>query len=141
MKIRRFLILFFFSSAALFLSPTPAQAETIQADLNNDGIQDLKAFFNSDTLSRTELDRNGDGQTDVWMLFAAPQGTDWDTRADYDEDYDGRVDEVFFIKGDLPIRSFVDDDQDGMLEVEIDYRDGDPEPRKALSPPLDPKKI
>ena len=141
MKIRHYLILFFLSSSAIFLPLSLVAAETIQADLNNDGIQDLKAFFNSDTLTRTELDRNGDGQADAWMLFAAPQGRDWDTRADYDENYDGQVDQIFFIKGDTPVRSFNDGDQDGMLEEEVDYKEGAPEGKKQLDPPLDPKNL
>jgi len=141
LKIRRYLILVLLTSFPILISSySLVQAETIRADFNNDGVQDLTAFFNADTLSRTELDRNGDGQVDVWMTFIS-QGKDWDTRADYDEDYDGQVDEVFFIKDDQPIRSFTDEDKDGLLDEEVDYKDGVPTGKKSLAPPLDPKKL
>jgi hypothetical protein len=115
-------------------------AETVQADLNSDGIQDLKATFNSDELASTELDRNSDGAPDVWMFFT-PQGNPYDTRADYDENYDGRVDEVFFIQGDYPVRSLADRDQDGLFEEETLYREGQSSGKKILNPPLDIKNL
>ena len=140
--LRKKLVLVFllFFSLLPFLPPHTLYAETVQADLNNDGVQDLKAFFNSDTLSRTELDRNGDGQADVWMLFSGTSGA-WDTRADYDENYDGGVDQIFFIKGDLPVRSLWDQNQDGLLEEEVIYEAGEAGQKRRLEPPLDPKKI
>jgi hypothetical protein len=115
-------------------------AETVQADLNNDGVLDLKGYFNSNTLSRTELDRNQDGQPDVWMVFAGAKAL-WDTRADYDDDFDGRVDSVYFLKSDAPVRTLLDENGDGLLEEEISYQEGQPMGKKKLEPPVDPKNL
>ena len=55
-------ILFFTISFFLILGLCrTAKAETFQIDLDNDGVTDLKAFYTSNELSHTELDRNQDG--------------------------------------------------------------------------------
>jgi len=134
-------ILFFTVSFFLILGLCrTVQAETFQIDLDNDGVTDLKAFYTSNELSHTELDRNQDGQVDVWMYFQE-SGNRWDTRADYDEDYDGRIDEVFFLNQGNPVRSLADRDLDGLLEEEVTYQEGRPMQQKLLSPPVDPRRL
>jgi hypothetical protein len=133
-----FCFIFFLSFSLAFISPL--KAESVEADLNNNGVADLKGFFNSDSLSKTELDRNEDGRTDVWMYFLEG-GDPWDTRADYDENYNGIVDEVFFIRGGEPVRSLADRDGDGLLEEEVTYSSGAPSLRRELKPPVDAKEL
>lgn len=126
------LLLIFLSSASTLC------AETVKGDINNNGVKDLTAFFSSEVLSKVELDRNEDGKIDAWFFFAL-QTDDWDTRADYDEDFDGRIDEIYFIRNDEPVRSLKDQDLDGLLDWETSYDGGNPSGGKRISPPLDPK--
>jgi hypothetical protein len=127
-------------SAVIFLLVSSVSAESVQGDINNNGVKDLKAFFKSKVLSHVELDRNEDGKIDAWFFFVSNKN-DWDTRADYDEDYDGRVDEIYFIKSDEPIKALADKDLDGMLDLETTYRGGVPATEKRIEPPLDPARI
>ena len=130
----------FLTVLILLLCIYPIFAEAIHGDRNNNGIQDLTAYFNADFLSRIELDRDEDGKSDAWFYFLA-SAKEWDTRADYDEDHDGRVDEVHFIKNDEPIKTFLDEDYDGFLDMEISYQEGVPGVSKRLSTPVDPASI
>jgi hypothetical protein len=128
------LILFIFT----FLARTSLFAETVKGDINNNGVKDLTAFFNSEALSKVELDRNEDGKIDAWFFFSI-KADPWDTRADYDEDFDGRIDEIYFIKNDEPVKSLKDQDLDGLLDWETIYDNGNPSGNRRISPPLDPK--
>jgi len=138
---KRFLKIVCISLFSLFFILFPlslvAQAESVSGDINNNGVEDLKAFFKAESLSRVELDRNEDGQVDAWFIFVTGQRT-WDTRADYDEDYDGRIDEIHFIKNDLPIRTLLDQDLNGFLDWETMYNEGIPMSQKKINPEIDP---
>ena len=128
------ILCFFFCSAPSFSFAT----EIVKGDINDNGVQDLTAFFNSDALSKVELDRNEDGKVDAWLFFTTEKKR-WDTRADYDENFDGRIDEIYFIKNDEPVRSLIDKNLDGLLDWETTYgANGLPSGKRQVDPPLDP---
>lgn len=135
--IRKILCFLFFVLAPFFISPSAFAADSVKGDINNNGVQDLTGFFNSDKLSKIELDRNEDGKIDAWLFFFPGKKT-YDTQANYDENFDGRVDEIYFIRNDETIRFLKDQDLDGLLDWETLYASGNPSGSKRVDPPLDP---
>jgi len=112
-------------------------AETVQGDFDNNGVQDLTAFFSAEKLSKVELDRNEDQEIDAWIFFIE-RAEQWDTEARYDENFDGMIDEIYFIKNDEPIRALLDQNLDGLLDWETTYKSGLPDGGKHIEPPIDP---
>jgi hypothetical protein len=90
-------------------------------DLNGDGVLDEKWIYRDDRISRTEVDRNFDGNADVIYSFDR-KGVLKDSKQD--DDFDGVFESVFRYEDGVTDTQESDLNQDGNIDLKAKYMYG-----------------
>jgi hypothetical protein len=90
-------------------------------DLNGDGVLDEKWIYRDDRISRTEVDRNFDGNADVVYSFDR-KGVLKDSKQD--DDFDGVFESVFRYEDGVIHTQESDLNQDGNIDLKAKYVHG-----------------
>jgi regulator of replication initiation timing len=100
-----------FSSAVIEIPEDLKKIQVRRLNKENDGVGGYLATNYQGKKLRRHIDSNGDNKLDVWVYFNG--GTE--VYRDVDKDFDGKVDEVIFMDGDL-VRVGTDANQDGKID-------------------------
>lgn len=98
---------------------TPVTEDGI--DYNGDGVLDEKWIFRDNRLSKTEIDRDYDGQVDIVYNFDRRGIT---KRAKFDDNFDGVFETTYKYRNGLPRSQESDFDQDGSIDYMASYKYG-----------------
>ena len=96
-------------------------AEGPLRDVDGDGRVDERVILAGDRIDRVEIDRNRDGKMDRIIHYALDRMAD---RAEFDNDFDGRLEGSERYVDNEPVEWSVDRDGDGVVEAREVYAHG-----------------
>ena len=106
-------------------------------DINGDGILDEKRIYKDHRISRTEVDRNFDGNVDIIYDFDR-NGIPKESRRD--DNFDGFFESVFIFKDGLTKTKESDLNQDGSIDHKAHYSHGNIDEVVILGEGQDPRR-
>jgi hypothetical protein len=95
--------------------------ETLEVDLDRDGVADEYYFYKGEFITRVETDRNRDGKVDIKSYYGARGLLAEDH---LDDDFDGRYETVIAYENGNPISYSADRDGDNHTELTGSYTHG-----------------